>query len=198
MKVGLYTTHVPASLGGGFVLRDDVARAAIKSQRRHPIELVGLSRAMPTLSKLKIGWDLYRDRPRHERAPARARLMLEVERRKIDLLWFNNFDPIYIGVPYVLNIFDFQHRVSPGFPEVSAAGQWEAREAELAHSVRKAARVTVGSEEAKEQLCHFYGVPPENVWVFALPYPAKSHRHRRRQDRCAAAAGRADEIRHQK
>ncbi len=44
MKVGLYTTAVPASLGGGFVLRDDVARAAVNFNGRHPIELVGVPR----------------------------------------------------------------------------------------------------------------------------------------------------------
>jgi glycosyltransferase involved in cell wall biosynthesis len=32
----------------------------------------------------------------------------------------------------------------------------------------------VGSEEAKQQVCHFYGVLPENVWVLPFPTPQKA------------------------
>jgi glycosyltransferase involved in cell wall biosynthesis len=34
--------------------------------------------------------------------------------------------------------------------------------------------VTVGSEEAKAQLCHFYGVPPDNVHVLRFPTPQRA------------------------
>ena len=45
-------------------------------------------------------------------------------------------------VPFVLNIFDLQHRLQPWFPEVSGGGQWEHREAVWADGCRRAARVT--------------------------------------------------------
>lgn len=98
----------------------------------------------------------------------------EVIDRKFDLIWFNNFNPIYTGVPYVMSIFDLQHRLQPWFPEVSANGQWEHREGVYGDATRRAAMVTVGSQEAKEQLCHFYGVPLENVWVLPFPTPGKA------------------------
>ena len=89
-------------------------------------------------------------------------------------MWYNHFEPIYIDAPYILNIFDMQHRLQPCFPEVSANGQWRHRETVWAEGVRRAAMVTVGSQEAKEQLCHFYGVPLENVHVLQFPTPQKA------------------------
>jgi hypothetical protein len=112
-------------------------------------------------------------------AAARGRSALErfaeeVAQRKFDLIWYNNFNPLYIGVPYVINIFDLQHRLQPFFPEVSNNGQYEHREESYTDATRRAAMVTVGSEEAKTQLCHFYGVAPENVHVLPFPTPQKA------------------------
>jgi glycosyltransferase involved in cell wall biosynthesis len=174
MKVGLYTIDLPATLGGGFVLRDDLTRAASAISGRHTLTPVALPPAVHTRSKFKKGWNLITGRPKHSALPAASRLKEIVAREGIHLLWYNHIEPIEIGTPYVLNIFDLQHRLQPCFPEVSAGGQWEHREAAWADPIRRAAIVTVGSEEAKEQLCHFYGVPLENVWVLPFPTPQKA------------------------
>jgi glycosyltransferase involved in cell wall biosynthesis len=96
---------------------------------------------------------------------------LEVRKKKIEILWFNHCSPIDTGLPYILNIFDLQHRLQPWFPEVSADGIWRHREEHLADGIRRAAIVTVGSQEAKEQLSHFYGVALDNVYVLPFPTP---------------------------
>jgi len=174
MKVGFYTIDVPATLGGGFVLRDDLIRAAEKFQGRHALEIVRIPPSIQAQSRLKKGWNLLRRVPKDQGTPVANRLAREVKDRGIQVLWFNHIEPIHIDVPYILNIFDLQHRLQPCFPEVSAGGEWSHREAAWADAVRRAAIVTVGSEEAKQQLCHFYGVPLENVWVLPFPTPQKA------------------------
>ena len=174
MKVGLCTVRLPATLGGGFVLRDDLMEAASTLAGRHSFELLSLSPLVPRGTKIRNAWKLLRGRPRQELLPDAAKLAAEVKQHQIQLLWFNHIPPVQIGVPYVLNIFDLQHRLQPCFPDVSAHGQWERRERTWANSIRRAAIVTVGSEEAKQQLCHFYGVPPENVFVLPFPTPQKA------------------------
>src|SRR4029077_18856027 len=67
-----------------------------------------------------------------------------------------------------------QHRLQSFFPEVSNNGQFEHREAVYAEAARRAAFVTVGSDEAKEQVCYFYGVPRERVRVLPFPTPQKA------------------------
>lgn len=174
MKVGFYTIDVPATLGGGFVLRDDLIRAADHFQGHHTLEILRIPPGVHAQTRMKKAWNLLRHAPKDKGIPVANRLAREVKDRGIDLLWFNHIEPIHIDVPYILNIFDLQHRLQPCFPEVSAGGQWAHREAAWADAVRQAAIVTVGSQEAKEQLCHFYGVPLENVWVLQFPTPQKA------------------------
>jgi len=75
------------------------------------------------------------------------------------------------GVPYMIAIHDVQHRLQPGFPEVSADGEWERREERISKCVRNAALVLVDSEVGREDILTFYGdmgVEPEAVFV--LPF----------------------------
>src|SRR5207244_2066444 len=99
------------------------------------------------------------------------RVESDIRGRGIQMLWFNHLEPIAVDIPYILNIFDLQHRLQPWFPEVSAKGLWDHREATWANAARRASIVTVGSEEAKEQLSFFYGVPLGNIRVVPFPTP---------------------------
>ena len=173
MKVGLCTLDMPATLGGGYVLRDDMARFAVNFQGNHQFELVTLPPEDQSWPPKKWRW-LTRTHAAQQGLTRKQRFQAEVKQRKFDLLWYNHINPIYIDAPYVLNIFDLQHRLQPWFPEVSANGQWEHRELVLKEGIQRASLVTVGSQEAKEQLCHFYGVPLENVWVMPFPTPQKA------------------------
>ena len=171
MKVGLCTLDMPATLGGGYVLRDDMARFATNFGGPHQFELVTIPAEEARWPRPK--WKFWGASPFPGPA-SHQRFRDEVKARKFDLLWFNHLNPIYIDVPYVLNIFDIQHRLQPWFPEVSANGQWEQREAVLKEGIQRAAIITVGSQEAKEQLCHFYGIPLDNVSVLPFPTPQKA------------------------
>lgn len=174
MKVGLYSRPTPASLGGGHVLRDDVEKAALSLAGRHAFQLVPLPRPIHSPPRVKRKIRRLLGMSIENAIPVSALLAEDVQQHKLDLLWFNHFEPVHIGVPYVLNIFDLQHRLQPWFPEVSDKGQWEHRETIWGDAVRRAAIVTVGSHEAREQLCHFYGVPKTNVKVLPFPTPQKA------------------------
>ena len=95
----------------------------------------------------------------------------DVRQKKFDLLWFNHIEPIHIGAPYVLNVWDLQHRVQPWFPEVSDKGQFRQREAFFAEGLQRAAFVITSSDETKAQVSQFYGVPSERVRVIHFPTP---------------------------
>jgi glycosyltransferase involved in cell wall biosynthesis len=179
MRVGLYTIAGEATVGGGFVLRNDVARAVLEVHGRHEFELVSASdvrrpkrglayRAMRKLERLS---------PVELRsASSRWRLLEEhvrelVRELRLDMLWFNHLEPIDVGLPYMLNIFDLQHRMQPWFPEVSAHGQWDQREKVWAGAIRRASIITVGSEQAKEELSFLYSVPRERIHAVPFPTP---------------------------
>ena len=78
------------------------------------------------------------------------------------------------GLPYIMAVHDLQHRLQPEFPEVSADGEWEAREYLFRNGVEHALAVLVDSEVGREDVLNCYGelVSPERVKVLPfLPPP---------------------------
>jgi glycosyltransferase involved in cell wall biosynthesis len=74
-------------------------------------------------------------------------------------------------LPYILTIHDLQHRLQPEFPEVSANGEWEAREYIFRNGIRNATMLLSESETGKEDILNFYGeygVAPDRVKVLPL------------------------------
>jgi glycosyltransferase involved in cell wall biosynthesis len=74
-------------------------------------------------------------------------------------------------IPYILTIHDLQHRLQPEFPEVSANGEWEAREYLFRNGIRNATLLLAESETGKEDILTFYGeygVTPDRVKVLPL------------------------------
>jgi glycosyltransferase involved in cell wall biosynthesis len=184
MKVGLYTISPTPTVGGAFVLRDDVARAAIESSGHHQFELVSYNK-FPRLRR-RFGRHLARLASIRHRFNSlrRQSLKQEASRRGLDMLWFNMVEPFDAGLPYMLTIFDLQHRLQPWFPEVSANGQWSERETTWSQAALRASIILVGSDEAKKDLSFFYGIPPKRIHVVPFPTPQPAID--------AAASGNAD------
>jgi glycosyltransferase involved in cell wall biosynthesis len=82
-----------------------------------------------------------------------------------------NTQSFEIGLPYVMPVYDLQHRHQPEFPEVSAYGVWERREYLYRNGTRHATLILADSDAGKEDILHYYGaygVTPDRVKV--LPY----------------------------
>lgn len=75
-------------------------------------------------------------------------------------------------IPALGTVHDLMHRYERRFPEVSADGEYEAREFHFSETCRWAKGILVDSELGKSQLVASYGVDPGKV--FPLPYVAPS------------------------
>ena len=73
-------------------------------------------------------------------------------------------------VPYVMAVHDLQHRLHPEFPEVSANGEWEAREYLFRNGVEHALTVLVDSEIGREDVLDCYGDVISSERIRVLPY----------------------------
>lgn len=73
-------------------------------------------------------------------------------------------------IPALGTVHDLMHRYERRFPEVSANGEYEAREFHFGETVKYARGILVDSELGKQQLVASYGADPEKVFV--LPYIA--------------------------
>ena len=91
--------------------------------------------------------------------------------RSIDLMWFPT--PMFerVDMPYVVTIWDLEHRASPYFPELSARGEWRAREHYFTDALRRATYVITGTDIGRDEIVRFYGVDVERVRILPHPTP---------------------------
>jgi glycosyltransferase involved in cell wall biosynthesis len=74
-------------------------------------------------------------------------------------------------IPYIVIVWDLQHRLRPYFPEVSASGLWESRENHYSIMLRRASIVITGTETGKAEIEQFYQIPSERIKILPLPTP---------------------------
>jgi glycosyltransferase involved in cell wall biosynthesis len=89
------------------------------------------------------------------------------------LLMLGPYGPAFSWVtPFVMSIYDLNHRLQPEFPEVSAFGEFDRREYLYTNVCRYATLVVVDSEVGKEDLLRCYGQYIDESRVRILPYHA--------------------------
>ncbi len=92
----------------------------------------------------------------------------------IALLWsLTPALPFIPEVPYILPVWDLQHRRQPFFPEVSISGwQWQDRDDHYERLLTRATYILTGTETGKQEVSFFYKIMPERVVV--IPFAVKS------------------------
>jgi len=194
MKVGVFIGRVPPAAGGGFTFADDIVQALSRVESKHSIILFGdltedqrkkltakeiqvvspwryirkiiLSRFMRNKSNFAANLPILRDGLKVVDWFQRSVCDLGIE-----LMWFVTPFFIEVEVPFILTIWDMQHRLQPWFPEVSRGGEWHRREKFYSTAIRRASAVVVGTEAGKAEIVNFYGIPPERLRLIPHPTP---------------------------
>jgi glycosyltransferase involved in cell wall biosynthesis len=87
------------------------------------------------------------------------------------LLMLGPYGPAFSWLtPFVMSVYDLNHRLQPEFLEVSAFGEFDRREYLYTNVCRYATLVIVDSEVGKEDLLRFYGHLIDADRVRILPY----------------------------
>jgi glycosyltransferase involved in cell wall biosynthesis len=89
----------------------------------------------------------------------------------VEVMWFVGGAYDTLEMPYFTTVWDLQHRTHPWFPEVSAGGVWEHREAFFTRHLRRAARIITGTHLGRREIEHFYGVPDTTIIILPHPTP---------------------------
>ena len=91
----------------------------------------------------------------------------------VHVLWSTNPCTLSTQLPFIITIWDLQHRLQPFFPEVSELGgwPWQARENHYTSIATKAFCCVVGTERGSNELTQFYGVDPSRILVNPFPCP---------------------------
>lgn len=191
MHVGVFLDDKKALEGGGFTFIHDIAAAfldaAANSSHRFTLFCPpGYARAVS--ERIPANVDVCTIGPRSllERLISELRHLMplfamlwrkpcRLERlaraRNVDLVWFVGGAYDTLDLPYFTTVWDLQHRTHPWFPEVSAKGVWEHREAFFSRHLRRAARVITGTEIGRQEIVQFYGLSNETIAILPHPTP---------------------------
>ncbi len=191
MKVGVYLDDYVPQDGGGYTFQTDVFLTLVKLTGQSHHQFVFISEPKKEIesytrgSKLewlpcptpglieKITGFIFRLWPSLQRS-WRWQSSLErcAQRAGIEFIWFLSPRLKDVNLPYMTIVLDLQHRVQPWFPEVSAHGEWEARERHYANLLPRAAAIIAGTQTGKDEIMHFYRVPPERIHILSHPTPS--------------------------
>ena len=144
--------HSLAATPAGRIAKKTVAELAARLQR--PAQLVGavFDKQLPY--------------------PPGSPLDAAARKHGIDLMLFPTPEYERVDIPFVVTIWDLEHRRHPYFPELGARGEWDAREHTFRNAVQRATFVITGTQVGRDEIVRFYNVDPERVRILPHPTPA--------------------------
>lgn len=176
MRVGLLLSGADPGVGGGFTFEREVFWQIVALANQTPHRFVLLDpppgfRDRSALGAVELGAAAPRPVWRAARWARGVRMRRIAGASGVDLIW--NLWPTHPvpDVPFITIVWDLQHRLQPLFPEVSARGEWEARERHYARCLRRAAAVIAGTGAGRREIATFYQVPSRRIHVLPHPTP---------------------------
>ena len=91
--------------------------------------------------------------------------------RVIEFVWQLSAPGLALEVPYMVVVWDLQHRLQPWFPEVSANGNWQHRDNLYTAVLGRAAAIIVGTQVGKLEVERFFRVDPSRILIMPHPTP---------------------------
>ena len=199
MKVGLYFRGFEEELGGVYTFQHELMNALIEmvDQTYHEFSIIGWGKEIPNCLKIpsKIKYlSLHRGlmermRSKTVRSFSEALHLLNINKGKyrrwninnhilrvlinngIGMTWSTATSCLTTDLPYIVTVFDLQHRLQPYFPEVSSQGEWESREKQLSKILKRAAFIVTGTETGKAEIEQFYNVNSSRIKIIPFPAP---------------------------
>jgi glycosyltransferase involved in cell wall biosynthesis len=187
MRVGILAPVAPEGIGGGYTLEREIFEQVLECAETSHHEFVvfeGLKgcraeNKRPNVRCVSLKGTL----------PARAYSALRniakkrtywwekrwigdiLKNERIEFFLGTSFEALTLDIPFLVIVWDLQHRLQPFFPEVSSGHIWQGRENFFSQVLRRAAYVIAGTQAGKEEIQMFYGVPSERIRILPHPTP---------------------------
>lgn len=193
MKIGLYIKQLDPKLGGGFSFEDEVLRGILVNKKlfRHEFVVItdwrnkNLEKYLNThevqyltlnnnriISKILRAYLLLKEEFHKKfsfNLSTRSFIEKKINKNGIQLVMALSPRVLTYDIPYFIVNWDLEHLKQPFFPEVSKNEIWYEREKFYSISLRRAAKIIVGTETNKRELIHYYRINPERINVISFP-----------------------------
>ncbi|CAK8711423.1 hypothetical protein GCAAIG_00715 [Candidatus Electronema halotolerans] len=204
MRVGVFVSIADKTIGGSYTFQHSIASSLDKIKTKHDFVIFNAAKrddnlqtsvAQYSLKSLyahkknnifdrsftkKILYFLYEKARRnfYKKFCLENYAITVADDFNLDIAWYLLPIDYQLSIPYIITVWDLQHRMQPYFPEVSIKGwTWEDREKFYRRMIPKAALVVTGTNVGKEEIIHFYAPNPANVRVVPFPTPEYIHKN---------------------
>jgi glycosyltransferase involved in cell wall biosynthesis len=185
MRVGILLGDSDPTAGGGYTFQKEVfdALLAIGAQSRHSFiflchpdtaaKLPGKPLPNAEVVALDVAAVVQRSAlfGRSRSAPPVRSLDEQLQAARVDFVWQLSAPGQVLEVPYMVVVWDLQHRLQPWFPEVSANGNWQHRDNLYDAVLGRAAAIIVGTEVGKLEVERFFRIDPSRILIMPHPTP---------------------------
>jgi glycosyltransferase involved in cell wall biosynthesis len=174
MIVGVYVANTNKYVGGGYAYQKCLLKSLVefKSNQATNHSIIFFYRGDNELIKecagLCVNAEWYR-----------GGLNEAVMRHQIDMMWFLSVACDDIDLPYIMPVWDLQHRLQPFFPEVRSGEEFSNRDCFYNKYLPRATYILTGTEQGKSEIASFYSIPVERIIVNPLPLPHYMSRERK-------------------
>ena len=172
----LFDCHTPTD-GGSYSLIASILEGLMSVKSNSKFELIFVSvgksqnkfadfnfKPKNKLSRI-VGKVLFQNRVSINNYQSKSKLARFLDKINIDLVFFLGVPAEITHIPFLLTIWDLQHRTHPWFPEISNQKAWLGRDAYYSKYLPRAAAVITGTERGKEEIVKFYGVDEQNIYI---------------------------------
>ncbi|WP_435184078.1 glycosyltransferase family 4 protein [Cylindrospermopsis raciborskii G7] len=199
MRVSLYISNQLPEAGGGYTFESQLLEMILKlsTESHHQfviytweqkvidqilasgLECVSLYRPFKERVKSKItrtSEAIYR-KVKHPRSKfeiedwLQKHILTSLKINRIDIVLSLVPGTLTVNYPYIMPVWDLQHRLQTYFPEVSINGEWENREKSYLNIIRRATYIVTGTNIGKTEIEKFYQVPSERIKVIPFFSP---------------------------
>jgi glycosyltransferase involved in cell wall biosynthesis len=185
MRVGILLGRSDPTAGGGYTFQKEVfdALLMVGGQSRHsfvflchPDTAAKLPpRPLPNAEVVALDVEGGPQRSalfgRNRPPPPVRSLDDQLQAARVEFVWQLSAPGQVLEVPYMVVVWDLQHRLQPWFPEVSAGGNWQHRENIYTAVLGRAAAVIVGTQVGKLEVERFFRIDPSRILIMPHPTP---------------------------
>jgi len=182
MNVGIYVPELNPEIGGGYTFLHTILDSLSQYKSSHKFfvfyERAGIKQknsaiTYVALTKIKIPIPNRFNKPFNyfNRKLSSSQINRFIKKYKIEIIWFPSAHYQKVNAPFVITVWDLQHRLQPFFPEVSLSGSWEEREKYYSSILPRAAYVLTGTEAGNQEIIQFYRIPKNRIKLLLHPTP---------------------------
>lgn len=185
MRVGILLGNSDPTAGGGYTFQKEVFDALLAIGARSQHDFVFLChpdtaaklplRPLPNAEVVALDVETAAQRSSlfgRSRPPPPVRSLDEqLQAARVEFVWQLSAPGQALEVPYMVVVWDLQHRLQPWFPEVSANGNWQHRDSLYTAVLGRAAAVIVGTEVGKIEVERFFRIDPSRILIMPHPTP---------------------------